>query len=344
MCFGVQPSSLPVSHENVNPPSSLSNRFLKDVTEKYSRGYTVKIKIDPQLQNSKIVYLSVFNNKKWIPLAWTKSKKKKATFYHVESDIVYLPMQYEDGKSYAVACPMVIRKNKKIHYLKPDLLQKKTLVLDRKYPIQHWWVWYKNRSLNGKFQGASRPDFRDSVTFYTIRHELDMKWHRIKINANHKYRYVRYLSGNGGGCNMAEVQFFSEKNKLLKGQIIGTEGSYYNKVELTKSAVFDKDPVTYYDAKELNGAWAGLDLGKPQEIAQINYLFRNDDNNIRIGDRYELLYWNDGKWSSLGIKKATDSNLVFDGCPANALFILHNYSRGKEERIFTYENGKQTWW
>jgi len=29
---------------------------------------------------------------------------------------------------------------------------------------------------------------------------------------------------------------------------------------------------------------------------------------------------------------------------ANGLYILHNLTRGKEERIFTYEHGKQIWW
>ena len=30
--------------------------------------------------------------------------------------------------------------------------------------------------------------------------------------------------------------------------------------------------------------------------------------------------------------------------PDNALLLLHNTTKGKEERIFTYENKKQVWW
>lgn len=35
---------------------------------------------------------------------------------------------------------------------------------------------------------------------------------------------------------------------------------------------------------------------------------------------------------------------VCDSCPSNALFRLRNLTRGKEERIFTYDNGEQVWW
>jgi hypothetical protein len=30
--------------------------------------------------------------------------------------------------------------------------------------------------------------------------------------------------------------------------------------------------------------------------------------------------------------------------PENALLVLRDLSKGKQERIFTYGNGKQKWW
>jgi hypothetical protein len=86
-------------------------------------------------------------------------------------------------------------------------------------------------------------------------------------------------------------------------------------------------------------------LGKQEQIARIRYLPRNDDNNIRPGDEYELFYWDKGQWNSLGKQTGTDKYVLrYDNCPSNTLFLLHNHTRGKEERIFTYENGKQKWW
>jgi hypothetical protein len=94
-----------------------------------------------------------------------------------------------------------------------------------------------------------------------------------------------------------------------------------------------------------SGIWVGLDLGKQEQISRIRYLPRNDDNNIRIGDSYELFYWDKGAWSSLGKQTGDDTHvLIYENCPANALFLLHNHTRGKEERIFTYEHEKQMFW
>ena len=55
------------------------------------------------------------------------------------------------------------------------------------------------------------------------------------------------------------------------------------------------------------------------------------------------MYYND-RWVSLGIQTATNQYLEYDNAPTQALFLLRNLTQGNEERIFTYENGKQVWW
>jgi len=107
---------------------------------------------------------------------------------------------------------------------------------------------------------------------------------------------------------------------------------------------FDGEPLTYFNEYDGNGAWVGLDLVKLQSIDSIRFLPRNDDNNIRIGDKYDLMYWDKGKWNSLGIQTAKENVLHYTDVPESALYLLHNYTRGTEERIFTYENGQQVWW
>ena len=86
-------------------------------------------------------------------------------------------------------------------------------------------------------------------------------------------------------------------------------------------------------------------FGEPVSIGSVEYAFRSDDNNIRIGDVYELFYWKDESgWESLGKKKAENMNLYYDNIPSHALLLLRDHTRGKEERIFTLENGEQVWW
>ena len=68
-----------------------------------------------------------------------------------------------------------------------------------------------------------------------------------------------------------------------------------------------------------------------------------DSNNVCQGDTYELFYW-DNRWIGMGRRTAEADSLVYENVPVGALLWLHNYTGGKEERIFTYENGRQIWW
>ena len=114
---------------------------------------------------------------------------------------------------------------------------------------------------------------------------------------------------------------------------------------------FDGDVLTRYcwEDKEYKWAkeyvWAGMEFDSPKQIDKIVYLIRNDDNCIRDGELYELFYWNN-KWVSLGQQTGSSKTykLTYKNVPTHALFLLRNLTKGVEERIFTYENGKQVWW
>ena len=103
---------------------------------------------------------------------------------------------------------------------------------------------------------------------------------------------------------------------------MGTEGSHLDDPNKTSDKVFDGNSLTYYRAKdEVEGTWAGLEFDSPHRITDIRYVFRNDDNNIRPGDTYELVYWADGGWKSLGSQTADSNELYFNNAPTGALFF-----------------------
>ena len=85
-------------------------------------------------------------------------------------------------------------------------------------------------------------------------------------------------------------------------------------------------------------------FGKKVNIDKIKYLPRNDDNNVWVGDEYELVFWNGDGWKSLGRRSAITHSLNYTNVPGNALLLLHNLTKGVEERPFTIEDGKQVWW
>ena len=84
-------------------------------------------------------------------------------------------------------------------------------------------------------------------------------------------------------------------------------------------------------------------LGRKYPYYGEDFSYPYDSNNIRVGDVYELRYWQDG-WQSLSRMRAASDTLVYRDVPVGALLWLHNHSGGREERIFTYEDGKQVWW
>jgi len=339
-CYGVQKSSLPMKHPELEIPPPLEDIFINDVSEKYNKGVTVTIKISSK---NNILFLNTFNSKEWFPISWSEQGGGKVTFYNVEKGIVYLPCFYEGNEFHSVSYPFMVNPNGSVHFFEPNVAKKQFLELYRKYPVQPWWVWIKNRAIGGAFQVSNTPTFENKKTILTIKENPGMLWHQFNVSLKDKYRYFRYLSADSGFNNMAEAELSSSTGVPLKGKIIGTPGSYANEPAHRKEAVFDGNPITFFDANIPNGSWSGMDLGGTYMIGRVDYIFRNDDNGVRKGDDYKLFYWNK-EWILIRAKTATENKLTFDSCPTNALFLLRDLTRGNEERIFSYENNNQIWW
>jgi len=67
-------------------------------------------------------------------------------------------------------------------------------------------------------------------------------------------------------------------------------------------------------------------------------------SHLTVGTVYELFYFADGDWQSLGKATASDTPLEFEFVPGGALYWLVAEGSRRDERIFTIEDGVQTWW
>ncbi len=72
----------------------------------------------------------------------------------------------------------------------------------------------------------------------------------------------------------------------LAGAVIGTAGSYQNKGNTTANA-FDGKASTYADAATGSGNWAGLDLGTPQQVTQVQFLPRGGYAGRMVGGTFQ---------------------------------------------------------
>ena len=324
-------------------PDLLYQKCMIDVSDEYMN--TSDIQIDINSSKNKYAYLSVFDNQNWIPIHWGKITGKKVTFKKMGRDILYLPVLYNKNGIVPFADPFIFTVKEEIVWIRPDTVNKRSLTLSRKYPVFPAVYELCGRVVGGVIEASNNADFKNADTLHVIT-EYGLEAREIRLDSIEKsYRFWRYLSPKDGFCNMAEIYFF-EKDSIhsTTGKILGTEGSYQSGGKYTKTAVFDRDILTYFDAPVGDAAWVGMDFGRPVRIKRIVYAPRGDGNYIEMGDEYELLYWINNQWKSLGRKKADGVTLYYENCPNNALFLLHDLTKGKEERIFTYENGQQVWW
>ena len=112
-----------------------------------------------------------------------------------------------------------------------------------------------------------------------------------------------------------------------------------NRAELEKA--LGGDNLSRFEAVNV-GIDFVVELERPARIDHIVYVSRNDDNYVAPGETYELFYQNGVEgWKSLGMQTATDERLVYENVPRGALLWLHNHTRGVEEQVFRYMDGKQ---
>jgi F5/8 type C domain. len=197
--------------------------------------------------------------------------------------------------------------------------------------------------IGGKIQATNDHTLKTWDTLYEIQN-LEYP-DKIPSNVDTKYRYWRFVGRRWAYMNIAEFHLYKDDSEsLVNGKILGTEGFLNNDSTYDHSKAFDGDWLTYYHSPEpLEEPWIGVDLGMPETIKYLRCVPRSDDNGIHYGDTYELVYWQDGGWKSLGKQRAREKHLVFDPVPDNALLLLNNLTQGREERIFTFENDSQIW-
>jgi hypothetical protein len=326
-------------------PSVFQNVFLKDVTAEYCPVANALVEVIPQKrQVNKSPYLAVFNNQDWVPVALGEKKKNKMLFSDLGKDIVYLPVYAAKNDVESFNYPFLLEHSGNIKYFVPDTTKLKTITVNRKYPVFTKTFEATKRTIGAKIQVSNDNDFQNAMTIHSV-DQWESSGSIAVSDTLSAYRYWRFCLPYPKYSFVAELMFFRSKDKMpYLGRIIGSDFLLTNDSTFSREKAFDNDPFTFFQGDAPDLAWVGMDFGEPTKISKIIYLPRSDDNNIRIGDVYELFYWAKDGWQSLGTQQAGDIRLTFKSVPDNALLWLRDLTRGKEERIFTYENGKQVWW
>ena len=345
--FSMNMESLPfVAAEKATIPASLAHPFIRDISAVYMENNSIEIvprKIETSQTKKLFYYLSVFTIQGWTPVDWAVSNDNRVTFHNVENNSVYMVITH-DGVQFTPVChPFKVVDNCPV-FIKPDHEHLLDMHIYRKYYMKDVAYTRMKGMIGGLFQGANREDFSDAILLYRIPDYPRFSFQYADLPFTGKsYRYFRYVAPAGTKGNVSEIEAFDRAgNRIERQRVFGTKGNNWSALE----NIYDGDPLSYYEAEEeATPVWAAVDFGEPREIGSLRYICRNDDNTVREGDAYELFYCDDTGWQSLG-RRTGDRTHAFDfkDVPANALYWLRDYTRGKEERIFTFEDGKQAWW
>lgn len=322
-------------------PSLFRTLNIIDVTDEYyDNPVDVVRPVPKKYSDKKVAYICVFDNANWVPVYYGKIKNGKVKFNCMGPDIVYMAALYVNGRFTPFGNPFLVAGDGSVRDICVSKDKSVSMVLKRKFPFLGKFSDINYKMGGGLFQGSNDASFSKATNFYRFEGVTNGNWYDIPIKDANEYKYLRYLGPAGSHCNINELAFYDKDGKKLVGKIIGTDGE----PKKTKEKVFDGDILTGFHALGADGQWVGVQLDKPSNVGRIRFIARNDGNTIEKGDLYALCYWDNCQWNEVERKIATSDSLTIREVPAGGLYILHDLTKGKEERLFTYEKGLQIWW
>lgn len=334
-CFGAQKEAYPEITTNQKVPLLFKDRFIKDVTAYY---WENEITVPVQVTKEKYIYLGVFTSGGWIPIDIALYSRGKATFRNLEPNIIYQPLVSDGQKHRAAGYPFIYTKG--IAYLlKPDTALMQEIVLKRKMSLGEAIGKFLYRGIIGsKIEGSTDISFLQPDLLYQFNDTLTSNYYELTPpDTTKKYKYIRYVSPPDNIVELAELSVFTDSSDNNPVKLRRT-----NDIEPVRSLdhITDGNILSYFSSND-STCFIAYDLGKAQPIHKIVFSPRNDDNYVWPGDEYELFYQNGVKgWISLGRQTADSRELIYSA-PQNALLWLKNYTKGREEQVFIYKDGKQ---
>jgi hypothetical protein len=333
-------------------PPVFRNARLKDVTNEYVPVTDVDVPLRTIPRGTVYAFLAVFNDAGWTPIDYARiDGNSHALFRNLGRNVVYMPLCISDKYYIPAGMPFKITSSGEVIRLEPQQ-QTEKVVLTRKYHFHRRKLNWLQCLKGGRFEGANQPDFSDAVTLATIRKTSGEHYSELRAGSKKAFKYFRFvfspeelkLPYDGDGASIAEIECYNKAGQKLNGTPFGSPGRKYNPYVPEKC--FDGNALTFFeDARPIKESkYVGLEFGQPETIGKIRFIPRNDMNTVQPGDRYELFYWNNNQFQSLGQQTATDTLLIYRNVPVNSMLWLRDLSGGQEERIFTWENGKQVWW
>ena len=341
--YRIQPHSLAILSKEEIPPL-FKNPGIQDITDQYVVCEDIEVPLWNEKHPKEYVYLCCYDIIGWNPVCWGRPEGSKVRFPKMGVNMLYLPAYYNDGEIRPAGDAFILTREGKLRKLLPDFEKaESSATFYSKVPYRMNTALQAAGTIGTRFYVCNKKDLSDRSLIYSIENP-PFYVDSFRISVSQKYRYLicdfQETQPLGYFYAIAEIKVFGGDGQQFSGEWGGNEGTKGHGLDL----VTDQDRVSYYQPDQFQkDQFVVLDLGEPKQIAKVEFYPRNDDNKIVTGELYELFYW-DKKWISLGKQYAEDNKLIYQNIPRESIFRIHNHTRGKEHRPFTYEGGKQVWY
>ncbi|RED94928.1 hypothetical protein C7460_11940 [Marinoscillum furvescens DSM 4134] len=313
---------------------------IRRINKQYVPTYSASLEIisDYNLSENGDFSLCVFNSREvWRKVDFATIENGNISVSGIHPYCVYIVL---DESQNPVTHPFEILANDSIHYYKPEGFIPHAEIT-RKYPIYRTAHRAFHENFTLKWNGASLIGWNhesDSVPMITFSNIYNSQPKHIKIKNNKAFRYYNIRPSESGRHFLAELRLFS-KGQEVRPKITRVL-SDLNDWAKQSDNLYDADPLTFVGGPNFSLV---MDLGKKIPVDEIYFHIRNDDNNIRIGDSYELSVWK-GSWERILVFEGTDTIINVKRIPKNGIYWLKNLTRGSEEQLFSFDEfGNQYW-
>lgn len=328
-------NKIPIPRDNEYVPPFFRDPFNRDVTSKYQATSNITVKTDIPRGSFPVyhAYLAIFNDSRLRIVDWSEIRHGEATFRNLGRGIIYFPVYFEEDNQKNFSYPFILHANGTTTSLRPDKTHLQTVKLTRKYPLHSNKVYHGNALVGANFRCTNDPTFKTSRLVHHVDKNPNMYPVIVLVDTTFECRY--WLFDHTKMAELSEWVFKDNRGNIIRGKGIDPIGE-----SARTENIFDGNALSY---GRLSRQFI-VDFGHPASISEMHYLPRNDANGIYPGNEYELFYFDRDGWQSLGCKIATGYEIQFDSVPAHAVYWLQNHTTGKEERIFTIQDGKQRFW
>lgn len=331
-----------VAREDI--PPLFRNIKKKDVSAEYFEPHDVTLKLtEAAPEDARYAYLAVFGYQQWHPVQWGRIRNDgTVTFRGMGKDMVYLLVYYKHGRTIPAGSPFKLEFDGTVRVLRDDGIRETVhLRVIKGAPVCDANRLHFNRPRGFRWMGLK--DGNSEEELYVWKDSLTLKYSEVPLSMDSAYRYVRmYLRDDT--LSMGEISFHSSEGKIPSVKV------------LTKIHTFssDEDAVMLTDGIEATACYGlvperyvDFDLGGEYKLTGIG-LYPYLKSELTEGN-YELFYWDNGRWCSVGMQTAAGSGfLKFENVPVNCLLMLKNRNKGwggfSSERTFIYKEGGHVCW